>query len=43
MSRHLRLLALFVALLIGAAWMGYRAGDAQAGWAALWSLCVSPR
>lgn len=27
--------------LTGIGWAGYRAADAQLGWAALWSLCAS--
>ena len=36
-------ICLVVAIACGLAWRGYRAGDAQAALAGLWSLCAGVR
>lgn len=36
-------LAALIAVIAAVAWTGYGAGDSQATWAALWSLCAPTR
>lgn len=36
-------LAAVIAAMTGIAWTGYGAGESQATWAALWSLCAPTR